>query len=1309
MRQEAAPELSERDGLTRASYRARGPRVPWPLPERWQRPLVAGLFVALALLATAGYGSGLQLNDGNVVLHLMPLKFLGQLLHAWNPSFSLGTHTGYWVPYETPYGWAYGLAALLHLPQELAQRVCLFLVYLGCEVSMYYCLRSVAPRLDEVAKLAGSCAYLFNMYVALNSQAQIVWLLTYATLPAMVGVAARAMRGEMGVWRAALAIALLVFVGAGINPPLLAINVIILAIFVIVTIAFDPNPGAAARQALPFAAATSVASLAINLYWLVPFVDFFRYVWLNGVLTEAPSMHNAATSFSNVLRGLGHWATFVGFGDRPYFPWSSAYAAGFFSAGLWLIPIIALVGIAFRRNRSVATLYFLLVTIVSVPLVVGYYHDALGDAITTPIYNLFYRNLPGFQMFRFSYKWVAGVEFGMCGLYALAAGAILTASRERLIDSTAALRERFAWTVPAAGAAFVLLPILLYIPVLQKKANYPGPVIPSWVYQENRLLGDDRSHRVAIFPTQYLEQFDWGSPEFYIEDAFVDRPIIYGRLGSESTEGSDRWIRGAYRATREAMPLAIDMFRVLNVDTILQRDDFIPAIDFSFPEYWVPNSTTLTHDLLRRVLRAQPVRSDGPLRVYHLAGALPLVYGVVHPKLTALPPFTDAYLGDLRAMAAGKAEFTLPAPASAQVLAQIESLAPILPGADHQVRDLAIEQSLAENGIRIHPPSADITTAIPFTVKSFGRYLVFAREDSPLFFRPAPRELDIDGQLLSAQGLGGAWTAFGAIDLDSGNHLVSDEFPDPNLTVALVRPDELHAWEDRIGALQRALPDNLAATRFVNARQTRVFVARAGRYRIYARAASPLYWQDGDVRAHLLRNARSAANFLTAHAAALPYLLGRGAAGTGPVTMPESWYRDPSVYRWQRGDPMSWFLFSADAHVLVFVPGKDGILARVRLHAARLQVSPQMRVAVDGRAQRTVVLPGAAAAAGEYDSRQTLAGPSLAAITFTLPLHPGWNDVAFGFDPLAGERTDLGKGVISAAVAPDLSFTRLSRIASPPAGLQTQTAPTVVGVAPPPEGLKGDPELQGNAVRTGGRVGLAVEIAEPGRVIYRTIPLTWDGNFDINFLNAFPNGWNDGSKRVVGMWFVAGASQPVIGNLLYRMHAMPTITLRIRHAFDRLPVLLDGKPIGAEPVFLSRGEHLIESAARKLKIDRLTVSPMTLPNTRSVALSWTRRSPTQLEVSVKNATRPFLLVFGESFHPRWQATLDGKRLTHVSVDGLANGWLVPRLPGSGARIVLSFAAQRAYDVAAAVSLLSLIVLVALAFAPKRLRRAVRGS
>ncbi len=214
-----------------------------------RRALVPALFVALALLVTLGYGSGVQLNDGQADLHIDPLKFLWSLLHAWNPALYMGTHTGFWFPYETPYAWLYAAAQIFHIPQDFAQRFAVFAVYLGLLASMYYCLRSVAPWLGETARVAGSVAYLFNMYVALNSQAQIVWLLTYGTLPAMIGITARAMRGEMNVWRAALGMALLVLVGGGINPPLVAINVILIAIFVLVMLALQPRAGGLRQNA----------------------------------------------------------------------------------------------------------------------------------------------------------------------------------------------------------------------------------------------------------------------------------------------------------------------------------------------------------------------------------------------------------------------------------------------------------------------------------------------------------------------------------------------------------------------------------------------------------------------------------------------------------------------------------------------------------------------------------------------------------------------------------------------------------------------------------------------------------------------------------------------------------------------------------------------------------------------------------------------------------------------------------------------------------------------------------------------------
>ena len=1269
-----------------------------PLPETLRKALIPALFVALALLATTGYGSGVQLNDGQAALHIDPLKYLWHLLHAWNPLLYYGTHTGFWFPYETPYAWAYGLAQLLGISQSVAQHIVVFAVYLGCLASMYYCLRSVAPWLDEISRIAGSCAYLFNMYVALNSQAQIIWLLTYAVLPAMVGVTARAMRGELNIWRAALAIALLVLVGAGINPPLVAINVVVLSIFVAVTILFDPNPYAAFRRTLPYLVASGVAAIAVNLYWLIPFVDYFRGVWLNGVLSEAPSMHNAATSFANVLRGLGHWATFVSFGDRAYFPWAAPYKEGLFSALLWFVPVVGLSGVAFKRNQRPVTLFFLVVTLVSVPIVVGYYHDGLGNAVTTPIYDAFYRDFPGFQMFRFSYKWVAGVEFGIAGLYALGGFAIVAALRDLLARLGERERETWAWSVQAIRTALIVLPILIFVPVLVNKMNYPGQVIPKWAYHENALVGNDQGHRVALFPTQFLEQFDWGNPEFYIEDSFVDRPMIYGLLGSEPSEGTDVWVRRAYRATREGLPFASDMFRVLGVDTILQRDDFIPAIDFSSPGEWRFNTTTLTHDLLHRVVKATPSRSEGPLHVYHIAGALPLVYGVTHPVVGTLPTFTEGYLGDVGAMAKGQARFDPPSRSSDEFSSVLTSLSPILPMSSEQIRDLAVNQALIHDGIRVHPPSADTAWSTTFDVKDGGLYTVYAMEHSLLFAKASPQTIEVDGTYLSPKESGGAWTGYGEVALSRGKHWVSDGYLDPDLVVAIVRSDDVHSWIDRIASIEHAMPKNESLENQVYAPKTQITIPTDVRYRVAATAVGP-FGPDGLIGARVRRGATTPGVFPANFGATLPYTFGEGVIGTSALMMPERWYRDqPWVYDWQRGDPISWFLFTSDAHVRVFVPGSSSVNADVAMRVSRLQVASQMTVRVNDALQRKVEIPGPPAAAQEFDTFDRLAGPVPVPLRFGLALKPGWNDVSFAFHLQSGEPADLGTGLVSAAVAPDLSFTRTSATAGAPAGNLDQSFSATALPLPPP-GLAGDPEIQGVVNRAGSRGDwLAVAVQTSSGTFYRLYPVAKDGSFDVNFMHAVPNAWNDASDRILGVWLLDRGGRPVVANVSYNLHALPGRALRRAGSLQNLPIKIDGRLVSAQPVFLRRGVHTVASADPEVKIGVLTVAPVTLPKSKQVVLGWTRPSPTVVDVAVPKNAGPILMVFGEAFHPHWRATLDGEPLTHVVVNGLSNGWVVPNLPDGG-KIVLRFDGQQYYLIAAGLSLIALVILIILACAP----------
>ncbi len=96
---------------------------------------------------------------------------------------------------------------------------------------------------------------------------------------------------------------------------------------------------------------------------------------------------------------------------------------------------------------------------------------------------------------------------------------------------------------------------------------------------------------------------------------------------------------------------------------------------------------------------------------------------------------------------------------------------------------------------------------------------------------------------------------------------------------------------------------------------------------------------------------------------------------------------------------------------------------------------------------------------------------------------------------------------------------------------------------------------------------------------------------------------------------------------------------------------------------------------------------------------WKRNTATSLEVTQGVTNAPFLLVFSDAFHPEWEASVNGQQLAHVIVNGISNGWIVPALP-QGGKIVLSFAGQRSYAIAAIISLIALIVLCVLAAQPQ---------
>lgn len=154
---------------------------------------------------------------------------------------------------------------------------------------------------------------------------------------------------------------------------------------------------------------------------------------------------------------------------------------------------------------------------------------------------------------------------------------------------------------------------------------------------------------------------------------------------------------------------------------------------------------------------------------------------------------------------------------------------------------------------------------------------------------------------------------------------------------------------------------------------------------------------------------------------------------------------------------------------------------------------------------------------------------------------------------------------------------------------------------------------------------------------------------------------------------------------------------------------VDAVPCTRAPVAMAPGSHSIRlgpSAGAAPESITLTRAPATLAPRRQATSAgiaavgaW---SATHRSVSVATSGAAFLLV-RENANAGWHATLDGKRLDAVTLDGWQQGWVLPA-DASGV-VHLDFAPQTAVDWGLLAGLLAALALVLLVYRPARRRPA----
>ncbi len=1280
-------------------------------------------------------GSGFIVANDYTEMQIDPIGFLQRLSLAWVPNIYLGYHSGFMHAYATPYGWLSALLQFAHVPPAERQRALDFAVFAAIAAGAYWGIGCMAPATSRSARMCGALAYLLNPYVAFNvGNGTSNMLAPYAALPFLTGLSALALRGSMPPLTAGILAGVVTFCGGGINAPLVAMNAIVVVLYVAVAVVALPDKRAVLRRLSIYGAVGCAAAIVIDLYWLVPFLDYTHTFWLGGLLDESPKEHSAEASFANVLRGLGQWSIFRGDDAGPWYLWAAAYLTPFFAWILWFGPLLGALGLALRKRVTAASAFFTALAAVSVPLAVGYYRGAAGTAISEPVYDFLYTKVPLFAMFRSAYKWVWPYEFAVAGLVALAVAVIQ--ARVRAAGGS--------WRVgrPAvAAAAAILLPVA-FGPVVAGKMYHPNLPLPAWTRDEARFVGADRTHRLALFPGQYLEWYDWLDRSFQLEAQNVDRPLVDGYMTGAPSEESHVVLTRAYRLARSGDPEAASLMRAMSVDDVLQRDDYRSLMDFAFVGSWVPTDTSLAHDIVDRVLGAHPRARDGANRLYAIAGALPMVFGTTHARLDARPGIVLAASGRYDGAARGE---TLVSADGLSPAAVRETLRDgLVVSRDAGSLDDAAVTMAAGDASRFECFGARCTV----TPKRGGTYRVFATVLSqyPSDFREAfdlpgydfthadgvavPPAVTLDGRIMRADANGATWHDFGTARLTAGPRAlrVDGASPTTPMLVALVAVDR---WTRARSATQAATSGNRAVwfERAVDGPRAAISIPHDGSYVVAAsprRVISSASVRSPSIAAgRLVRDpAFGAARWARAGASVdLPYVPGAGVVSLAPRLMPAAWYLDASLYDWNRGSPTSWYVLAPRSVWRVIDPYPVAVSAHalLRLSGVNHAIRP-FDVSVDGVRQAHFVIGGGSGTLPSDAGRAPLGTEAPSVRSVQLTLHPGVNEVVFESPAIATwsardvDPTTVETLHVVAALAGDASFTirATARDAAaafiapatraiaedalavefPGTGAARRTPWTALRIALDDATLAGIPSIAAT-VRTfpgDGIEWLAVAVADDparSRVRFRIVKNVGVGGFFTLTPSAMlPNSASDASRRIVGAWIVLGETEDDAAKpnrtlfALHDLHVERALPAKLAETgVGTQPLAIDGRPIGAGSVFLRRGEHVVSARGPREGIGTLRVTSAGLPAAAGVALDVVRNSAVSLDVRTRGASPPFVLVLNESFHPEWQAEAGGVQLTHVRANGFANGWLAPASHGAQT-IHVRFAAQRIYTATA---------------------------
>ncbi|MEU6115129.1 alpha-(1-_3)-arabinofuranosyltransferase family protein [Streptomyces sp. NPDC047117] len=577
-----------------------------PPPERPRRRSWLLAFWAVSFVAFLAPSPGRMTFETKLGVALAPWKFLGDLGSLWHDRAGFGGLADQYIGYAFPMLPYYALADLAQLPVWIAERLWLSLVV----TAAFWGALRLAERLQmgsPAARLLGAATYAlwpaFTIVIGSTSAAA----LPGAVLPwVLLPLADPRRTARLAACRSAV---LIPFMG-GVNAAC-TIAALLPALLYVLT-----RTGSRRWRLLGW---WLPGVLLVTAWWSLPLLllgvhgeNFMPYV-------EQADATTSTMSATELLRGAGNWVAYLNFGE-PWLPAGWTLVAGVFTViGTALTAALGLAGLA-RRDLPERRWLLLTVLIVTAVALAGY-----GGVLGGPLHEIVREWLDGpLQPFRNIYKFAPGLAlalaFGLAHLTGLAS------------------RPRAGRPVPGGRyiplvVALLLLPALA-LPYFNGTVLQPGAFkkLPAhWQQTADWLSDRSPDDRALVVPATAHGLYTWGSPIDQPLDVLAESPWAQRDFVPFGTKGSRRTMDAVEQAlmTGSEVPGLRGFLSRAGLYNVVVRNDLDPD-----QIGYVPPQT------VRRTLVAsgyRKVASFGPLTTAgRIAADTPVQVQGLYPRQRAV-------------------------------------------------------------------------------------------------------------------------------------------------------------------------------------------------------------------------------------------------------------------------------------------------------------------------------------------------------------------------------------------------------------------------------------------------------------------------------------------------------------------------------------------------------------------------------------------------------------------------------------------------------------------------------------------------